>query len=243
MMSRLERTWHGGDTTTSFCTRWTMHRMPSTSFSTLLLCIFIRRNSLSWHKIFTNQNVRRLNLFIALESSSNFGWHTQPPKIHFEINLLSSQSEPLGHLCGVITTTTGRIMRVVDLHKLQRQKHNAQHHWLHITKTLTYSTNEKWWMLYETIGSRKLWHNGKLDTRISHCVIAVGFVIVNAHTGCPVFNSRAYIMLHNKDGKISRSHSIIDGIDERIATNAGQLKCVSFRTWNENKRCCRRYET
>lgn len=128
---------------------------------------------------------------LTYATTKNSFWH----------QLLPSQHEPFGHLCGGIRTATDRIMRVVDLHKLQRQKPNAQHPWLHITKTLTYSTNEKWWMLYETIGSRKRWHNGKLDTRISHCVIAVGFVIINAHTGCPVFqlsNISCYTMKMEK---------------------------------------------
>lgn len=101
---------------------------------------------------------------------------------------------------------------VVDLHKLQRQKHNAQQH---ITKTLTYSTNgtehekKKWWTLYETIGSCNAEHNGKLDTRISHCVIAVGFVIIaNAEcSSCFHHSNDEHSMLPkpNEDGEISRS--------------------------------------
>lgn len=62
-------------------------------------------------------------------------------------------------------------------------------------------------------------HNGKPDTRISHCVIAVGFVIIinawtNTHNGCPVLvfpNIRVYHATEHGDAEISKSitaHSI-----------------------------------
>lgn len=142
---------------------------------------------------------------------------------------------------------SSRVLHIhfVDLHKLQRQTHNAQQ--LHIIEdTLTYSTNEMWWMLYETIAQ----HNGKLDTRISHCVIAVGFVIIimpvhsvkcAQHNGWPVFVNRIWyerIMLpaterRRKISDLQQHHSKLTHGSQQ---NAGQLKCVSF--WMPNKIVC-----
>lgn len=118
----------------------------------------MRRNSLS-RKFSQQQNAARRWTSFSLRSNQvrimvDIRNHQ---KTHFEIRTIGAFVREL--------ETWPRISYyVVNLHKLQRQKHNARKRvsdwvwvWpglgLNITKTLTYSTNEKWWMLYETIDS------------------------------------------------------------------------------------------